>query len=109
MKKLFIDFLKDKKIYEEFVGCVVLNKERSEKYIQTRNYQDVFKLGEYDYILMAFEWEVTSYGGVFWCEINNDWREVLREEKAKPCFIKYNGIRWSGDTVRNILDKQSEE
>lgn len=108
MKEKFIEFLKERGIYEKFVGCVYLNKDRNRSFIQTRDFEDVFKKPENTYIDQSFDWGKTEDGGEYWNNIYNEWMEILKASQKKP-LLTHNGIEWSEDTVKSILDKYSKE
>ena len=100
MKEKFIEFLKERGIYEKFVGCVYLGEETSLGKLLSGN--------AHNYITNAFSWAETEDGYIYWREVEEDWEKLLKEQPAKP-FLTHNGIEWSEDTVKSILDKYSKE
>lgn len=105
MRQEFEQFLKDEGVFEEFVGCVVLNKDRSNAYIQTGSYEDVFKLEPHQYIAKAFSyWRTSRFGG--WAYISEKWKDIVSTSKKSPLQLEIEATK---ERLRKLESKLEEE
>jgi hypothetical protein len=72
----FINFLKNKNIYEKFINNLLSfnNQQKKENWKQCKFCKDVDK---FFYILSSFYWHETEEGSDFWEDINNKWRKLI--------------------------------
>ena len=76
-KMLFINFLKEKKIYEQYMFYF---KNYS---FYWRSFDDFLcKVPDVSYIGSAFLWGITIEGSVFWSDISQEWMLYLETHKV---------------------------
>ena len=74
-KQLFIKFLKDNNVYEQYMFNV--NK-RKEKYFTPKNF--FLNTLYVDFVSNAFTWKETLQGYGYWDKIENNWLYNLRKK-----------------------------
>lgn len=68
MGKLFLRFLKEKGVYEEY----------EEKATRFYTLPEVFTLNLPSLWLTGlFDWSATKQGPLFWCKLNSEWLHIL--------------------------------
>lgn len=74
MKRKFVDFLYDHRVYESFEENCLKDHHVCLDSV-TRRHEPR------KWVLAAFDWASTEQGEVFWSKINDEWMKVLNYKK----------------------------
>ena len=86
LENLFIDFLKEKHAYDEYVTSLSKN-DRMSDFFYHKTFESLTKEKiEDDYIEDAFLWSSSVSGHEYWSNINYRWKELLHDIYEKIRF-----------------------
>ena len=101
-KDMFVDFLDKNNIYERFVCRIdrnnikheIQNKKRDKFIFVDHNKNNIINtifdnLTPPSFMIFAFNWNLTPEKEIFWCEYNEKWIKLLRENTMFNTRMRY--------------------